>query len=482
MTSLNSKTKVAYGFGQLAEGLVQTAMRLFLLFYYNQVLEVSGTLCGIALLVATIIDAVTDPIMGSVSDSWRSRLGRRHPFMYFSAVPLGVCFFFLFYPLVHSEFALFAWLLVFSVLTRLALTLYSVPHMALGGELTTDYRERMSVVAIRLVFNIVGMMAVYGLGLGFFFAASEAFPNGQLNAAAYPSFAGWLALLAVISVLGTAWGTHQVIPSLSVPEESQGQTLKQMLLEVINALRNLSFRWLLIGWIIVSAPIGVGASLALYLNTFFWQISPQAMIPVLLMYPFAMGIGYLFAPALSRYIEKKQTLIWGPIGWAIFSIAPVCLYYAGLFPEPGTTMVVVGLSISSFLTGITVSQLPVAVESMLYDIADEQELESGIRQEGVFYGAHMFVSKASGGVGAAISGVALDLIHWPVGEHVKTAADIPPDTLFMLAMIAGPGLAIGLLPALWCFNHYTLDRQRHADILSKLEERRMMKQSAADAY
>jgi GPH family glycoside/pentoside/hexuronide:cation symporter len=116
--------------------------------------------------------------------------------------------------------------------------------------------------------------------------------------------------------------------------------------------------------------------------------------------------------------------------------------------------------------------MPVAVEYLLYDIADEQEQESGIRQEGVYYGAHMFVSKASGGVGAAIGGVTLDLISWPVGEDVKTAVDIAPDTLFQLAMIAGPGLALGLLPALWCFNHITLNRQRHVDVLAVLAERK----------
>ena len=479
MTNLNFKKKLAYGSGQFVTGSISTAFMLFLLFYYNQVLEVSGALCGMALLIATIVDAVTDPIMGSISDSWRSRFGRRHPFMYFAALPLGACFFFLFHPLVHSEFALFLWLLIFSVLTRLALTIYAVPHMALGGELTTDHRERMSVVAVRLVFNIVGMMAVYGLGLGFFFAASEAFPNGQLNTAAYPLFAGWFAIITVISALVTAWGTHHLIPSLSAPAESQGHTAKKLLLEVMDALQNLSFRWLLIGWIIVSAPIGVGSSLALYLNTFFWQVSPQEMIPVLGLSPLAMGIGYMFAPALSQYIEKRQALMWGALGWATFSIAPVCLYYAGFFPEPGTSGVVIGLSICSFLTGITVSQLPVAVESMLYDIAEEQELEAGIRQEGVFYGAHMFVSKASGGVGAAISGVALDLIDWPVGDNISTAADIPPDTLFQLAMIAGPGLAMGLLPALWCFHHITLDRQRNAEVLSALAERKRVAPSGS---
>ena len=125
------------------------------------------------------------------------------------------------------------------------------------------------MVAVRLVFNIVGMVAVYGLGLGFFFAASEAFPNGQLNTAAYPLFAGCFGVVTVISVLVTAWGTHHLIPSLSAPAESQGHTAKKLLLEVMDALQNLSFRWLLIGWIIVSAPIGVGSSLALYLNTFF---------------------------------------------------------------------------------------------------------------------------------------------------------------------------------------------------------------------
>ena len=116
---------------------------------------------------------------------------------------------------------------------------------------------------------------------------------------------------------------------------------------------------------------------------------------------------------------------------------------------------------------------------MLYDIAEEQELEAGIRQEGVFYGAHMFVSKACGGVGAAISGVALDLIDWPVGDNISTAADIPPDTLFQLAMIAGPGLAMGLLPALWCFHHITLDRQRNAEVLSALAERKRVAPSGS---
>ena len=96
MPPLTLSTKLAYWFGQIAEGLKNTTFSVFLLFYYNQVLEVSGTLCGIALFVGISIDAVTDPLMGSISDAWRSKYGRRHVFMYVSALPMAVCFFFLF--------------------------------------------------------------------------------------------------------------------------------------------------------------------------------------------------------------------------------------------------------------------------------------------------------------------------------------------------------------------------------------------------
>ena len=130
--------KLAYWVGQLAEGLKSATFNLFLLFFYNQVLGLSGTLCGIALIIGTVVDAVTDPMMGSVSDGWRSRWGRRHPFMYIAAVPLALSLYLTFNPLVETQAALFVWLLICSVLTRVAMTLYSVPHMALGAEMSSD--------------------------------------------------------------------------------------------------------------------------------------------------------------------------------------------------------------------------------------------------------------------------------------------------------------------------------------------------------
>ena len=98
MPTLTPTTKFTYCFGQVAEGIKTSSFALFLLFYYNQVLGLPGWMCSVALALAMVVDAVTDPMMGSLSDGWKSRLGRRHPFMYISALPLAVCFYAVFNP------------------------------------------------------------------------------------------------------------------------------------------------------------------------------------------------------------------------------------------------------------------------------------------------------------------------------------------------------------------------------------------------
>lgn len=473
MGKLSLRTNTAYWTGQIAEGLTTTAFGLFLLFYYNQVLGLSGTLCGIALFVATVIDAVTDPYMGSVSDGWRSRWGRRHPFLYISAVPMAICFVLIFNPLVEGQIGLFIWMLVFNVLTRIAMTLYAVPYMALGAEMTDDYHERTVVVSGRLFFGVLGQLLVYFIGFSVFFVASDEFQNGQLDPSAYTPFALVIALLMALSILASAAGTHHLIPTLLQPETRQKTGPKIVMFDMMQALKNRSFRWLALGFLVASAPVGVSGGLGLYMGTFFWEVAPEKFLYLLPAMTVGTVLGYVLAPWASYLLEKRQLLIGGALGWAVFAVLPVGLHFAGLFPAPGTDAMIVGLVFFGLLSGLAASQIFVTVSSMLADVADEHELGSGKRQEGVFYGSYAFVLKASAGLGGAISGVALDLIHWPTGEQVKTAADIPADTLFNLAMIAGPGLVIGILPAVWCFSRYTLDRQRHQAILVELKGRRV---------
>ena len=209
-------SKLAFGVGQFAEGLKNTAFSLFVLFYYNQVLELPGTLAGLALMIALFFDAVTDPLAGSLSDNWRSRLGRRHPFMYASAVPLALAFTGLLWPPGDAEslgeWGLFAWLTAFAILTRGAMTLYHVPHLALGAEMTENYNERNRIVAFRQFFSALGVAAVQIIGFGYFFHEDR---GGRTAIENYAPFAITLAVLMVLTIWYSARGTQKEVTSTS---------------------------------------------------------------------------------------------------------------------------------------------------------------------------------------------------------------------------------------------------------------------------
>ena len=461
--------KLAYWIGQLAEGLKNSAFSILLLFYFNQVLGVSGTLCGLALFIATLIDAVTDPMMGTISDNWKSKLGRRHPFMYASALPLAISFYCLFNPMVTGEFHLFLWLLTFTVLTRISMTLYHVPHLALGAELTSDFDERTTIVAYRMVFGISGWLIVAGLGFGYFFAATDEYANGQLNPAAYPTFTLILSIGMFLSIMVTSYGTRSLIPHLPGPVPGSDSKIFQVFEDLQQALRNQSFRALVLAFIMVSVPVGIAAALGLYVNTFYWELAPSQLPLVLLSQFIATLIGYVLSPLIGKRWDKKVVLIAGVSLWAMATAAPYLLRFAGLFPDVPTMGSLALLIFFAFVAGTGIAQLIVAISSMMADVADEHRLVTGKRNEGVFFGAFAFTNKAAGGLGSGIGGVLLDVISWPRGDHIKTAQDIPGDTLLQLAVIGGPMVALSFIPFYYAIRAYNLDRKRHAEILEALK-------------
>ena len=214
----------------------------------------------------------TDPLAGSLSDNWQSKHGRRHPFMYASILPLTVSFYFLFNPMVSGDTALFVWLVVFSNATRTSMSLYHVPHIALGAEMSEDYDERSTLVGFRMFFSNVGVLAAYGLGTWVFFASTPEFPIGQLNAEAYPPFALLLAVLMAISIFWSAWGTRHLIPDLpKAALRFHTQVLKilmQVFIDIRDAMRSRSFRWLFLGVLIVFVMVGVDGGLNLFVMTY----------------------------------------------------------------------------------------------------------------------------------------------------------------------------------------------------------------------
>ena len=396
--------------------------------------------------------------------------------MYASILPLMVSFYLLFNPLVASEFGMFLWLLVFSNATRTSMSLYHVPHIGLGAELSEDYDERSKLVGYRMFFANVGVLFTFAVAFLYFFAPTAEFENGQLNAGAYPGFALLLAGLMGVTIFWSGWGTRAAIPFLPVapaaPRLGLGKVLWRVLLDIIAAMRSRSFRWLFFGVLVVFVMVGVNGGLDLYVFTYFWELDRASILLVICAYPVGVLTGSFFCPAFFNRFGKKAGLIFGGLSWAFWQTTPIVARLMDWFPDNGEPLLISLLVVIKVIQGASTVQANVAFGSMVADIIDEHEYETGKRQEGIFFAASSFSAKATSGIGNVIAGVTLDLISWPRGAHIRTASDVPPETLVNLGMVYGPIVAAFGFVSIWCYTHYRLTRQRHAEILEELARRR----------
>jgi Na+/melibiose symporter-like transporter len=456
-------TRAWYAAGQLAEGVKSEAFALFLLFYYTAVLGLSGALAGQAILIALLFDAITDPIMGVVSDRLESRWGRRHPFLYVSALPLGICFYLTFAPppgLSQSE--LFAWLTVFAVATRGAMTLFAVPHLALGAELSSDYEERTTIVTFQFFFTRTGHAIAGLLAFLVFFRPTPEYAEGRFDPRAYPALALTLSVLMVMSVLLSAWRTHHRIPWLPRPDaaaKAHGVTLS-LLRDFAELWRNASFRALFLGLMLTYVAWGVVTALGLHFATYFWFVSNLE----LLVWGVFAGVGIFgglaFWRAAALRLDKRPTFMWGLALFTAFSATPPLLKLAGLWPAQDSALY---LPLWCLTTGLVahfgIASTMVTGRSMMADVTDEDALRHGRRREGVFFGAVSFSSKAAFGVGGLIAGLVVQGVGLEPGQTPESAG---PE------IVQGLGLTLGLSLLLLCglslafFSRYGITRERHA--------------------
>src|ERR1700720_2481441 len=183
---LTLATNIWYGVGSIAFGVHLTILTSALLLFYNQVVGLPAAWVGATMAVTLIFDAICDPLIGEWSDHTRSRWGRRHPFMYASAIPAAVAFYFLFDPpLGWSQSHLLVYMSVMLVPVRVLLSLYEIPSSALGPELTLDYDQRTSLMSSRFFFGTLGGAAMSVLALQVFLRKDAAHPLGLLSPAGY---------------------------------------------------------------------------------------------------------------------------------------------------------------------------------------------------------------------------------------------------------------------------------------------------------
>ena len=465
------RVRLAFGVGQLPEGIKSAAFGFFLLFYYNQVLGLSGTLSGVAIFIALLFDAVSDPLVGSLSDVTRTRWGRRHPYMYAAAVPFALSFYLLFAPPVGlSELELFAWLTVFSIATRTFMTFYSVPHMSLGAELSSDYDERTLLSSVRMGMQLVGMFAVLIGGPVVFFAASDQYANGQLDPAAYPAFAASCAVLMVIGVWLCAAGTHDQIASLPKAGDDDHFSARDLLTDVMRAFRIPSFAAIVSASIIHGMNQGMAQALIIYTGTYFFELSQGEMT-----FLYTAGvIGVLTGSVLTRPLaalipEKKHLYMAGLTWYGITTSYVVILRLLDLLPPNSDPLIAPLYIISAGVSGVGLGVAITLGASMIADITDEHERRYRRRQEGIYYAAASFAGKAIGGSGAILAGLIIDFAGIPQGADPAT---VDPASIERFGWALGPSVLFLMACAMVCISFYTITRAQHAAILQEVQASR----------
>jgi GPH family glycoside/pentoside/hexuronide:cation symporter len=463
--------KLAYGLGKAAEGIKTRVFEFFLFFYYVQVLGLSGTLAGAAVAVALCCDAITDPVAGSLSDRHHSRLGRRHPFMYAAIAPLGVSFYLLFVPPDSlGQFGLFAWLAFFAVAVRSSLTLFHVPYLSLGAELSSDYDERTSIAMARTLCAIFGSIFALILGMNYFFRSTPAFENGQLNAAAYPPFALICAVAMMLLIFACAhWTRSEIYRLPKAPESPPPFSITQVYREMGGALRNPSFRALFTGLILFAVTIGVNATLSMHVATYYWELSPGQISLFIISGGAGFGVSLLFVRYIQSWLDKRRAFLLALAGAAVFGALPPALRELGTLP-PNESWLLLPTVLGFFGTAAFFGGLAgVLGASMMADVADQHEYQTGLRQEGVFFGAASFSGKFSSAIGHLVAGAGLDLIGFP--KDVMPG-EVAPLVISHLGLFGGPGAALPAVVAMAFFARYTITREEHAQIQAELMRRR----------
>lgn len=465
------RLRLSYAVGQMPEGIKSAAFGFFLLFYYNQVLGLSGTLAGVALFIALCFDAVSDPLVGSWSDFARSRWGRRHPFMYASAIPFAASFFLLFAPPEGlGEAGLFLWLLIFAVLTRTAMTFYQVPYLSMGAELTDNYDERTLLAALRNVFQLLGMFAVLIGGNILFFGASPEYPNGQLDPSVYLPFALACVPFLLAGVWLSAFGTHSEIPNLNQPSAApRPPMLRAAVQDVITAFRIPAFGAVVGASILFGINQGMVQALHLYMATYFFELSSGQITILFAGAIVGIVIGSLLSRPAAALIREKRTLFIAGTAWyAVWTSSIIVLRLLDLLPGNEDPIVAVLYISSGCISAVGLGIAIPLIGSMIADVTDEHERRHQSRQEGIYYAAASFAGKAVGGAGPILAGFIIDLAGIVPGS---APADVDPAAIVRFGWATGPSVLLLSALSIAFIWFYSISRRQHAEILAEIRRR-----------
>jgi glycoside/pentoside/hexuronide:cation symporter, GPH family len=451
---------VAYATGEGASSLTQNGISAFALLYYVQVLGLNSQAAGLALSISMLWDAVSDPIMGHISDNTRSRHGRRHPYILGGGIFLAVSFFFLWSipGFVKGPAALFYYILMVNLIVRTAWTIFGVPYAALGFEVCTGYDDRARLQSVRFIFNMAMNLIFNAGGWVLFFSdrigAGGELVDGTTVRSNYPRMGLVLALGALALILICFFSTRRYAHDTSRSPEIKGNSLRDFYIDMRDILRDrlgvivfLFFGAAQLGMMLV-------AQSQLFTYRFFMNFPDVQKTVVHGATMVGFAIGSLLATPLVKRWDKKPAAGVGA-GLSITANLMLLLIFGGgllapravlalppSFPVAGgmtipLAAIVFGLFGAMYWAGSGI-MAPVAM-SMIADISEVNKLRTGLLKDGSYAAVFSFFQKAALSIGLLITGALLDWAGIIPEAGVQTAGTAL--RVALATFVSGPVMA-----------------------------------------
>ena len=423
------RIKLGNGFGSIAFGVKDNGFATLLLLFYNQVLGLDAGTVGFILLIALLLDAIVDPIVGIWSDRTRTRWGKRHPWMYASILPMAASWIMLWHPPEMAKETLYLYLLLIAFLMRAAVSCYEVPSLSVVPALSADYDERTSITRWRYLFAWGGGLLMLTLAFGVFLVPSADYPVGQLNERGYQLYGLTGAALMVIAATVASLTTHRRVAKATLVEDAEAgshPTLRQMVKFVSNRAYLILIGSLLFAFI----NQGLTFSATTYMMTYYWEM-PQAGF---IAYSATLFIGvvgaFFLVGALQGRIEKRTGAVAAGVIALVVGILPYGLRIGGIFPENGSPMLIpVLFTLITIANSFAVGAMMLG-QSMAADVVEASQAETGERSEGLFFSGYFFVQKCATGFGIFLTGTIVALSGFPAKA---VPGEVAPEVLTSLS-------------------------------------------------
>lgn len=456
--------KIYHGIGSIAYGIKDNGFGTFLLIFYNQVVGLDAGLVSLALMIAMFADALADPLIGHYSDNTYTRWGKRLPWLYAAPIPLALAWIMLWSPPTGLGDGIFLYLIGTAILVRVLVSCYEIPAASLIPELTKDYDERTQVMRFRYLFGWASGLITLYLAYAVFLVPDENHAIGQLNAQGYWKLGLFGAVMMMIATLVSARGQHKRVAHYPA-ERPQKNGLAHAFGEIKESLSHPAAMTLMGGALCMYTSQGITFAIGNYLYLYGWQFSQSAFqfYPVILFVSVVTAF-FIVTPLTARF-GKKAVVIWTALASMVFWTTPYLMLVLGFWPIVGTDSSTYTMFAFALVTNSLAVTTMITAQSMVADLVEASQLETGRRSEGVFSAGWFFTQKCGTGIGIFLSGMIINISGFP---KKAVPGAVPQDIINNLFLSYIAVIAILAITAVLVFRRFPIGRGDHQERLRQI--------------